>query len=99
MQLSNRFRVPVDQQGCIATLQSNREALEKVFYFERSFFSPAASVLTGHFLQKFGRILVPSAESFDDQWLEEDALGSAVVQVSAAFGRLAQYYSSSKFYR
>ena len=96
MQLNRRFRVPVDQQRRIATLQSDREALEKMFYLESSFLPPAASVLTGNFLKEFCGIFVPSAEGLDYQGLKEDALGSAVVEVRAAFGRLPHFDGSAR---
>ena len=52
-----------------------------MLYFIGTVFSPTPSVLTRNNLEEFGRVLVPAAESFNDERLEENPLSPAVVEV------------------
>ena len=83
-----RFNVPVDEEGGIAALEGDREPLEEVFHFDGSTLPPSTGVFVCHDLQEFDGVAIPPAEGFDDEGLEEDSDGAAVVEVGAIFGRL-----------
>ena len=55
--------------------------LKEMFCLDGTVFSPPPSVLTRNNFEEFGRVLVPAAESFNDERLEENSLGSAIVEV------------------
>ena len=59
-----------------------------MFDFNRNDFSPSARFFGRNFLEKVGRVFVPTTERFDDKWLKMNALGSAVLEVGVVFGRL-----------
>ena len=67
-------------------MESNGEPLEKVLYFDGAFFPPSPSILTRDHFEKFGGVLVPPAKGLDDEWLEEDALSAAVVEMIPDLG-------------
>ena len=50
-----------------------------MLYLDGAFFSPSSSVLTGNSFEELGGVFVPTAERFDDERLEEDPLGTAIV--------------------
>ena len=79
----NGFKVSGNQEGCIASQKSNRQALEKVFDFHSGSLSPSASFLRGQLLQE-----IPAAKRFDDERMEEDPLelDMTVLNMHAIFG-------------
>ena len=59
------IRVTLNEERSIASLQSDRESLEKVFNLFRIVLSPAPCALTGHILQEFYGARIPSAKSLN----------------------------------
>ena len=86
-----RLLVTINEKGGVAALKCHRKTLEKVLYLKCRVFSPSTSVLARKFLEVLECILVPAAEGLDDERLEVDALGAAIVKVGAIFGRFSRF--------
>ena len=89
--LGDGFKVSSNQEGCVSSLQCNRKALKKVFYFNRRSLSPASSFLSGHLFEDISCNRVPTTEGFDDERLEEDALSATVFKMRPVFGRFPHF--------
>ena len=63
--------------------------MEKVLYLDGTFFSPSPSVLPGNSFEELDGVFVPTTERFDDERLEEDPLGTAIVEMVANLCGLA----------
>ena len=59
--------------------------LKEMFYFDSSVFPPTPSILTSNDFEKLGCVLVPPAEGFDEEWLEEDTLSTTIVKMVPKF--------------
>ena len=81
--LNDWIKVPCDQEGCVSSLQSNGKALEKMFNFHGGGLSPSTSFYGGQLFEKGGGDRIPSSERLDDERLEEDSLGLAMVEVGS----------------
>ena len=68
-----------------------------MFYFDGCGTSPASDGLMSNLLKETYGFGVPSTESFDDQWLEGDALSPAAFEVETVFGGFACFNGSGGF--
>ena len=55
--------------------------MEKVFYFDGIILPPTSSFLARDGFEELGSDFVPATKRLDDEWLEEDPLGAAVVKM------------------
>ena len=69
-------------------MKRDREALEKIFYFQRRVPTPTACVLSSEFFEISESVFVPSPKRFHDKRLEVNSLRAAIVEMCPVFGDL-----------
>ena len=80
--MSGGFRVTVNEEGSVSTLQGDGETLEEILYLQSRVLAPTTGILTTEFLKESQSILIPTSKGLYNERLESDAFGLAVGMMS-----------------